>query len=321
MKACSFIFWSLIVPIVTFASELWVMGEGDVKLLDDFQIYSGRRVQRFTSNTPRETSFVGLGWMRLENFIAGKKLLFIRTIIMMDDLSPVKSIFIRRCVAFSSDIGKGVKNEFDSPIFDILRIALCFDLYNEVLRMVNGTALFSKKQWSDMVWRRAWLVEDEDWILRSRLLKYTIRLNKTMGNVCYLIWWQISDNCPSLIRTCETMAKLVCRTSLLKSDDYRCRNNVNENQICQLCESYSTENSLHVVMHCTYHEVTRTKMFKDIETICPHIFNRDPDIYNVLLGKNIPSIDFEILTEVWICAGKAISSMYYCILKSRTGIG
>ena len=80
MRACSFIFWSLIVPIVTFASELWVMGEEDIKLLDDFQIYCGRRVQRFTRNAPRESSYVGLGWMRLESFIAGKKLLFVRTI-------------------------------------------------------------------------------------------------------------------------------------------------------------------------------------------------------------------------------------------------
>ena len=105
---------------MTFTSELWVLGEEDVKLLDDFQIYSGRRVQCFTRNTPRETSFVGLGWMRLESFIAGKKILFVRTIVKMDDLSPVKVIFIRRCIAFDRDIENGLRNEFDSPIFGIL---------------------------------------------------------------------------------------------------------------------------------------------------------------------------------------------------------
>ena len=134
-------------------------GEEDVRLLDDFQIYSGRRVQRFSFNTPRESSFVGLGWMRLESFIAGKKLLFVRTIIMMNDLSPVKMIFVQRCIAFDRNMEAGLTNKFDSPIFDILRMSLCFNLYNEVMRMVKGLAVFSKSQWSKMVWRKAWQVE------------------------------------------------------------------------------------------------------------------------------------------------------------------
>ena len=47
----------------------------------------------------------------------------------------------------------------------------------------------------------------------------------------------------------------------------------------------------------------------------------DPDILNIVLGKNVPGIDPEQMCNVWICAGKAISAMYYNILKSRTGIG
>ena len=321
MRACSFIFWSLIVPIVTFASELWVMGEEDVRLLDDFQIYSGRRVQRFSFNTPRESSFVGLGWMRLESFIAGKKLLFIRTIIKMKDQSPVKMIFVQRCIAFDRNIEDGLTNKFDSPIFNILRMALCFNLYNEVMRMVKGLAIFSKTQWSKMVWRKAWQVEDTDWFFRSSLLKYTLRLSKTMGDVCYLVWWQISDRYPALMKTCETMAKFVCRSSLLKNDDYRFKNDINTNQICQLCDLYAVENIQHVAMHCTHHEEVRTRMLLEIDAISPQLFTNDPDVFNILLGKNVPSIDIDIMTEVWICAGKAICNMYYCVLNSRAGIG
>ena len=62
-------------------------------------------------------------------------------------------------------------------------------------------------------------------------------------------------------------------------------------------------------------------MLNDIDNICPGIFTNDPDVFNILLGKNIPTVDFDIMTEVWICAGKAICHMYYCILRSREGIG
>ena len=60
MKACSLLFWSLIVPIVTFASELWVLKDQDVEMLESFQRYAGKRIQRFSSNTPNETSFSAL---------------------------------------------------------------------------------------------------------------------------------------------------------------------------------------------------------------------------------------------------------------------
>ena len=90
MKACSFIFWSLIIPITTFASELWVLKNNGVHLLEDFERYARRGVQRFPSYSPKKTSFIGLGWMRLENFIAAKKLVFVRTIASMDKDSPVK---------------------------------------------------------------------------------------------------------------------------------------------------------------------------------------------------------------------------------------
>ena len=64
MKVCSFLFWSLIVPIVTFGSELWFLKDNDVKLLEDFQRYAGKRVQHFPYFTPKETTYAGLGWMR-----------------------------------------------------------------------------------------------------------------------------------------------------------------------------------------------------------------------------------------------------------------
>ena len=146
MKVCSFIFWSLIVPIVTFASELWVLKDNDVRLLEDFQRYAGKRVQRFPYFTPNETFYTGLGWMRLENFIAAKKLIFVRTIAIMDDLSPVKRVFALRCNAFIGDIDKGIRNDFDSPSFNILKMALCFNILEEVIRMVNGHVVYSKTQ-------------------------------------------------------------------------------------------------------------------------------------------------------------------------------
>ena len=96
IKACGMIFWAMAVPSVTFACELWVLTDEDIRLIEDFQTYAGRRIQRFRQNSPRATSYVGLSWIRLEIFIYITKLLFIRTIAVMSEDSISKRIFINR---------------------------------------------------------------------------------------------------------------------------------------------------------------------------------------------------------------------------------
>ena len=259
--------------------------------------------------------------MRLENFIAAKKLIFVRTIAIMDDLSPVRRVFALRCNAFIGDIDKGIRNDFDSPSFDILKMALCFNILEEVIRMVNGHVVYSKTQWKNIVWKKAWSIEDEDWTFRANFRKYTTVIDKTMGKVNYLVWWHISDHFPKLMRMCEVMSRIVCRNSMLKSDDYRSRReNVSERK-CSLCDRYEHEDMKHMILHCPFHENRRNHMLNEIATISPNLFDLDPDILNIVLGKNVPGIDPEQMCRVWICAGKAISAMYYNILKSRTGIG
>ena len=85
IQACSMLFWAMIILIITFASELWVMCDNDTKLLEDIQVYAGRRIQRSHQSSPRETSYVSQGWLRLELYTYVKKLLFIRSIAVLDD--------------------------------------------------------------------------------------------------------------------------------------------------------------------------------------------------------------------------------------------
>ena len=68
MKLCNLIYWPIIVPIVTFASELWVLSDSDIEKLDKFHRYAGRNVQRFHNRSSVVTSYESLEWMRLEFF-------------------------------------------------------------------------------------------------------------------------------------------------------------------------------------------------------------------------------------------------------------
>ena len=74
--------------------------------------------------------------MHLENFIYGKKLIFIMTILIMDDDCIYKNILKIRATQFNDDINAGIINQGDSPIFDWLRVSIIFGLYEVVMNMI-----------------------------------------------------------------------------------------------------------------------------------------------------------------------------------------
>ena len=71
--SCNLIFWSVVMPILTFGSEIWILSDKDHENLQNFQRYAGRRVQRFPQRSPNMTSFFGLGWIKINTYIMIKK--------------------------------------------------------------------------------------------------------------------------------------------------------------------------------------------------------------------------------------------------------
>ena len=85
--------------------------------------------------------------MRLENFIYVKKMLFVRTILVLTEESIYRTIFIKRTMKFMENIPEGIVNQRDSPVFDILKVALVFGLLDDIMHMIAGTRFYEKTEW------------------------------------------------------------------------------------------------------------------------------------------------------------------------------
>ena len=81
---------------------------------------------------------MGLGWMRLENYFYGKKVIFIRTILGRKDNFIYRNILRLRADRCNENIEEGMNNTADRPIFDWLRIAILFGIYDLVMNMILG---------------------------------------------------------------------------------------------------------------------------------------------------------------------------------------
>ena len=103
MMSCNLIFWSVVIPILTFGSVIWVLSDKDHENIQIFQRYAGRRVQRFPQRSPNMTSFFGLGWIKINTYIMIKKALFIMTILRLETPNIIKDVFLLRLDNYFKD--------------------------------------------------------------------------------------------------------------------------------------------------------------------------------------------------------------------------
>ena len=147
MGTCNVIFWQVVVPTVTFGSEVWVNSDCDKEHILSFQRYAGRRIQRFPHRAPNASSFYGLGWLKLTSYIMVKKLLFVLTVIRMDQDSVLRRILECRLCTFIEKRDSCRNNSTRSPIFDILNVAITFGLFETIKNMVlSSEKIMSKKR-------------------------------------------------------------------------------------------------------------------------------------------------------------------------------
>ena len=326
MGTCNLIFWQVVVPTVTFGCEVWICSEKDEELLLNFQRYAGKKVQRFPPRAPNASSFYGLGWMKLTAYVRVKKLLFIMSIVRMHPENILVKILRKRLTEFDQNTDECRKNKFRSPIFDILSVTITFGLYNVVKDMImNGLPAVTKRSWSKLVWERAWALENVNWRATNIILKENDLLTNTIGNSRYLTWWKIGDLDYRLAKMCESMSKIVCHASLLKTDDYRLKGLNMSNRTCIRCDQYCIEDITHIIMQCPGYNDERILMFNEIYDECPNargVFESNSgNILYYLLGRDIPTLDDNEMFSLWCISGKMITQMYRKATHDRIGVG
>ena len=326
ISTCNLIFWVIVIPIISFGCKIWQLSDGDIEKLQAFQRYAGRRVQRFPQRSPSCSIYYGLGWLRLETYVYVKKLLFLLTIIRMDNTHRIKMVLMERVTKFLNDLRAGDLNIYGSPTFDLLKVCIKFGVLEEVVNMLMGnTAIVPKTTWSKKVWDRAWVLDDAFWQTSFIMNRDNELLYETVGRSQYLTWWAVSDKWPNTIRMCETLAKIVCKASRLKSDDFRLRDSTHSMMVCEGCDMFTVESMSHLLMQCPSTTDKRNRMFGKINEVYPQFdancMEEPGEVFNWLLGKPIPGVDIDLMYEIWKISGYCILDIYMCTLNQRAGIG
>ena len=317
MKVCSTLFWSVVAPIVTYGCEVWVLRSDEIDLLRKFQRMVGRRCQRFHPKSPNYSAYIPLGWLSLDRYIQGKKLLFLRTILVLDENAVCQRILKERSLEFSREIDKARVNEFDSPIYDLLNTSIDIGLYETCMNSIQRGHHYTKTQWKRLVWEAVWKREDEDCTRLYKEVSVPPLIFRIIDKPYYLLWWIVSDQIPKLMPMCEKMAAIATNSSLLKTDDVRLKNSSFWAKVCQRCDLGIKEDANHAIMQCPFYEDMRSDMYNEIENLqCVEIndaLSNNNDRLALILGKHPKEVSLENMFKLCCITGKHVTRIYNSI--------
>ena len=216
--------------------------------------------------------------------------MFERTITILEDDAICKRILKTRAQKYCDEINACEINANDSPIFDIMKVAREAGLLNEVMNMIMNGHYYSKEQWKGLVWQNIWKLEDSNCAILYKDPNRNITVYNVMDGTYYLVWWIISDTKPEMISICEDMARIVCDTSLLKTNDYRLKGKTYGAKMCTRCDLGILESAHHLIMQCPFYENERKTMYHEI-TLIEGVWREDimansQEIMYILLGKH-----------------------------------
>ena len=235
----------------------------------------------------------------------------------MPDDAICKRILVNKANEYRNDPLKGARNEYSSPIFELLNVSKEFGILDTCLQMIDRGFHMSKLDWKKKIWEIAWQREDEGYELhRCDALMF-----KVIDRPFYLVWWIIADLLPHLTINCEIMSKLVCKASLLKDHDYRLKRKSFSHKVCTRCVLGIREDVNHIVMQCPCNEGSKQEMLEAINAldsdIAERIFAQPQDVFSILMGRHPADTHFEFMLKLWVISSTYIAEMYRNVIKSR----
>ena len=112
--------------------------------------------------------------MSSDRVIQVKKIIFSRTIAIINYDDVCKRILTSRSHDFANNLEVGRRNECGSQIFDILNVSILLGIYDLCMQMITSRHYYTKEQWRKIVWGRVWDREDEDYELMFKQPHHTI---------------------------------------------------------------------------------------------------------------------------------------------------
>ena len=190
--ALSKIYWSVCVPKFLSGGEVKCFSSQEYEEFDKFHKSMARDIQNLPGNTPDPMVLASLGWRDIVSQVDYVKLMFIQRILNLRPTSIYRTMFLRRLFFI---MVSGIMNSI-SPIAQIVRILLKYNLLEQVVILVKDGTVPSKSEWKRVVSKA---IEDKihsEWRFLLSLYPKLEIYRSVVNKYSFLCWWEMAKSLP-----------------------------------------------------------------------------------------------------------------------------
>ena len=248
MKAAEVIWWSMIVPVLNFGSELW--GAAKCKEIEMVQLEVGRRLLGVSNKMTNAVVRGELGWWPMRAQRDMKLLLYWARLVRLDDSRRVKQVYRSR------------REQAEKRISD-----WCSHVHRTLMSIGLGhiwdsEEVGSENDWKNLLKARIQAREEKEWLeVMAQLPKLRTyrKLKLVLKKEDYLT--TIMDR-----EERRRMTALRGGTHPLRIETGRWRGELLEHRTCTFCAKGEIEDEAHVLLCCSTYERERSELYRSVQS-------------------------------------------------------
>ena len=237
-------------------------------MLQEFELahrQNAKLIQGLPMSAPNPTPLATLGWSSIQSEIAIRKICFMWKLFNLPDTN----IYKRICVHIISKLISGVPGNSLSPIADMYRVACEYKLHGMINDWIIYDEVIAAGGMKRMIKRVVREHEMQCW--RATCLihpKLDIYL-QCVTNIAMHPWWVVARAAPHVTtKVSKTMALVMgCQPRGLQCNF--------DQRLCQICDMYEPDNTLHILFKCPAHRDIRSLLWNRLLQSMPTPMARD----------------------------------------------
>jgi hypothetical protein len=247
MKAAEVIWWSMIVPVLNFGSELW--GAAKCNEVEMVQLEVGRRLLGVSKKMTSAVARGELGWWSMRAQRDMRLLIYWARLVRLDDGRLVKQVYRSR------------REQAEKRISD-----WCSHVHRTLLSIGLGhiwdnEQVGNEKDWKDLLKARIQAREEKEWIeemtqlpkLRTyRKLKSVLKKEEYLATITGR-------------EERRRMTALRGGTNPSRIETGRWKGELVQDRTCTLCAEGEVEDEVHVLLCCSTYERERRELYRNIQ--------------------------------------------------------
>ena len=265
------LYWSVVIPKVTYGFELYVLNDSCISALEEAHRFASKTIQMLPVSSPNPTHIALLGWLSMDSYISMKKILFIWRILSL----PCDDLYRRILKLLVSVIPENNQVPYISPVYDMFLHVCKYGLQGYLKHFLSDDVSIKYSVWKKRIKSLVWSYETAKWNATCMLYPELDIYRHNIESIGMHMWWKFVVDNPIYMEKASAVLAIMCNVQPKRLQ----RNFKSDRAGCLLCKDRVVDDFRHT-FSCPSLTVSLNIFWRSVEELMPfeirHIYDSLP---------------------------------------------